>query len=100
MEKERNMTQEELQSEVDLYLCSLEGSLKHGFGISKEGALKEIMDVINQHVAEVIGEDERLDFVTKVTERGLFMNERNELRAEQRIRAGLVKPVNDPIGQY
>ena len=87
------MTQEKLEMKL-MYLLSVDDVA--------ELKVREFVELINQHVAEVIGEDEREKQIEKPDMNVLPPNwpqldkwvmeirfRRNELRAEQRKRGGL-----------
>ena len=85
------MTQEDLKNNVTTILA-IEGIEDN------ERISNVIMEEVNQHVAEVIGEDEEqsgfgLMETPAVKEQGEI--DRNRLKAEQRKRAGIGKEASD-----
>jgi len=84
------MSQDELHEQIRqtcTYYSEL-GEGTAGYDLSEE-QFGKVFDLINKHVADVIGADED-DFTRKLNDDS-WTNEtlRNELRAEQRKRAGL-----------
>ena len=70
------MTQEELRKEISRIIYADQ----EAYSVDMDA----LVALINQHVAEVIGEDEKPKGMTNP-----LMVERNSLRAEQRKRAGI-----------
>lgn len=83
------MTQEELQNRIEAIQYTRVVDLDR-YNSIEAWREKKILDLINMHVAEVIGEDEEeWPEVNTVLVGNSAAMERNELREEMRKRAGL-----------